>query len=235
MGYYLGPMPYNLMQNLSPETCFFFYMQQYQYALTWIISYESDGGPTIARNSNGGLLRWINKVILQRIFPAIEIPKTRSHHKEAITMEMDRVIIRSQHVRPLQNQLDARIEIENHHFRSKPRRKRKILSGVIELRRRISREIRLENASDAAVISSENVDRRVHEADVVNARRESLPEGAATWFIVGAVQQVHGDRVEKTSVDFNRDVNRTVTGSIASKLVSEPGGCLGMIIRRQIG
>lgn len=142
------------------------------------------------------------------------------------------MIIRSQHVRPLQNQLDARIEIENHHSRSRPRRKRKILSGVIEFRRRISREILLENASDAAVISSENVDRRVHEADVVNARRESLTERPATRFVVGAVQQVHGDRVEKTSVDFKRDVNRTVTGSIASELVSEPGGRLGMIIRR---
>lgn len=171
------------------------------------------------------------KIIPQGIPSWVEIAESPAHNVKPISMEMHRMIVTRQNIRPLQNHLHARVVLQHHRPRPKLRRQklpRQIPPRVVELPRRLLGEVFLKNTAIFMIVRLEDVGGGGHEAHVVQAGGEAFSErpgagGAA------AVEEVHGRRDEEMLVHFGRDVSE------AAEAPSELGGGERGVVRGELG
>ena len=107
-------------------------------------------------DGNGVLERWVDKVIVERIFAPVEIPKTPTDNVETEAVEMHRMICSCNYTGPLEDKLHCSPIFEHLNFSSiggKLVFKRQIVCRVVESQRWEVREVVLVNSIYPIVVS----------------------------------------------------------------------------------
>lgn len=144
---------------------------------TWIVGLQPNGRPSIAWNSNSILQRRINKIILDRVPFPVEVSGPHSNHVEAVAVQVHRVIYPITKISTLEHNLHCCIILQHCNFCAIlrcPVDARDILRGVVESQRWVSREVFIVDSWNLIVVRSKNVDSRLNERDVVDARLQLL-------------------------------------------------------------
>ncbi|CAL4946772.1 unnamed protein product [Urochloa decumbens] len=171
-----------------------------------VVGDELDDRPAVHRHGDGVPLGRVGVVELLDVLLGVEVAEPFGEDEEVVAVDVDGVVLWRDDAGVLQHELHdgaepERVQLGRRH--RLPQRLADVLGRVVELHRRVRREVGGEHAGDLVVVRvQERVLLGEHEGDVVHAGREAgVVVGTRAELPRLAVEQAEPDGEEEVLVD----------------------------------
>jgi hypothetical protein len=203
---------------------------------TWVVGDELDDRPPVDGHRHGVPLRRVDVVELVDVLLGVEVAKALGEDEEIVAMDVDGVVLGRDDAGVLQDELHHGAEPERVQLGRGdrlPQGLADVLRRVVELHRRVRREVGGEDAGGLEVVRvEEGVGPREDEGDVVHAGREAgAVVGPGAELARLAVEQAEADGEEEVLVDGDALVDPDPAGALDPR--GEGGGGGGVVEGRE--